>query len=71
MGVDPYTQVRDTGSFIVIDRLSNVTIGAGMVVEALADTVETKQAFSEFELEFNTLVRKHFPHWQALDISQL
>lgn len=71
VGVDPYTQVRDTGSFIVIDRLSNVTIGAGMVVEALADTVETKREFSEFELEFNALVRKHFPHWQALDISQL
>ena len=71
VGVDPYTQVRDTGSFIVIDRLSNVTIGAGMVVEALADSVETKQVFSEFELEFNALVRKHFPHWQALDISQL
>ena len=71
VGVDPYTQVRDSGSFIVIDRLSNVTIGAGMVVEALADSVETKQVFSEFELEFNALVRKHFPHWQALDISQL
>ena len=41
------------------------------VVEALADSVETKQDFSEFELEFNALVRKHFPHWQALDISQL
>jgi len=71
VGVDPYTQVRDTGSFIVIDRLSNVTIGAGMVVEALTDTEETKREFSEFELEFNALVRKHFPHWQALDISQL
>ena len=71
VGADPYTQVRDTGSFIVIDRLSNVTIGAGMVVEALADKVETKHEFSEFELEFNALVRKHFPHWQALDISQL
>ena len=71
VGADPYTQVRDTGSFIVIDRLSNVTIGAGMVVEALADKVETKHEFSEFELEFNALVRKHFPHWQALDISKL
>ena len=27
--------------------------------------------FSEFELEFNSLVRKHFPHWQALDITKL
>jgi sulfate adenylyltransferase subunit 1 len=71
VGVDPYTKVRDTGSFIVIDRLTNVTIGAGMVVEALADKVADKGQFSEFELEFNALVRKHFPHWQALDISKL
>ena len=70
IGVDPYDKVRDTGSFIIIDRLSNVTIGAGMVVDALADKT-TKTQFSEFELEFNALVRKHFPHWQALDISKL
>ena len=70
IGVDPYDKVRDTGSFIVIDRLSNVTIGAGMVVEALADKT-TKTQFSEFELELNALVRKHFPHWQALDIGKL
>ncbi len=70
VGVDPYDKVRDTGSFIVIDRLSNVTIGAGMVVEALADKT-TKTQFSEFELELNALVRKHFPHWQALDIGKL
>lgn len=71
VGVDPYNTVRDTGSFIIIDRLSNVTIGAGMVVEALAGKTAGKAEFSEFELEFNALVRKHFPHWQALDISKL
>ena len=70
VGVDPYDAVRDTGSFIIIDRLSNVTIGAGMVVDALADKT-TKTQFSEFELELNALVRKHFPHWEALDISKL
>jgi bifunctional enzyme CysN/CysC len=32
---DPYEQVRDTGSFIVIDRLTNATVGAGMVHFAL------------------------------------
>ena len=71
VGVDPYNTVRDTGSFIIIDRLSNVTIGAGMVVEALVGKTAGKAEFSEFELEFNALVRKHFPHWQALDISKL
>ncbi|BBE71645.1 sulfate adenylyltransferase subunit CysN [Oharaeibacter diazotrophicus] len=28
---DPYGQNHDTGAFIVIDRLSNLTVGAGMV----------------------------------------
>jgi bifunctional enzyme CysN/CysC len=30
--VDPYTRHRTTGSFILIDRLSNATVAAGMVV---------------------------------------
>jgi bifunctional enzyme CysN/CysC len=32
---DPYVANRDTGSFIVIDRLSNETVGAGMIHFAL------------------------------------
>ena len=32
---DAYGEVRDTGSFIVIDRLTNATVGAGMVQFAL------------------------------------
>lgn len=32
---DPYETCKGTGSFIIIDRLSNVTIGAGMIVGEL------------------------------------
>src|SRR5262249_2879246 len=32
---DPYAENRDTGGFIVIDRLSNATVGAGMLHFAL------------------------------------
>jgi sulfate adenylyltransferase subunit 1 len=65
---DPYTDIRDTGSFILIDRLTNVTVGAGMIVEGLAGKAIQGQ-YSAFEVEFNALVRKHFPHWQALTIA--
>jgi sulfate adenylyltransferase subunit 1 len=65
---DPYADIRDTGSFILIDRLTNVTVGAGMIVEGLAAKAVAGQ-YSEFEVEFNALVRKHFPHWQALTIA--
>ena len=72
VAADKYTDVRATGAFIVIDRLSNATVGAGMVVDALQSSGNTSSHdFSEFELELNALVRKHFPHWQALDLSKL
>jgi len=32
---DPYTENRETGSFILIDRLSNETVGAGLIHYAL------------------------------------
>ena len=30
---DPYDRNRATGSFIIIDRLSNITVGAGMIID--------------------------------------
>ncbi|ESP91931.1 MULTISPECIES: sulfate adenylyltransferase subunit CysN [Pseudoalteromonas] len=68
---DIYRSNHETGSFILIDRISNLTIGAGMIEALLAEESATSSEFSAFELEFNALVRKHFPHWQALDISKL
>lgn len=69
---DAYTKNRATGAFIVIDRLTNGTVGAGMIIDELeADKQHSSPEFSEFELEFNALVRKHFPHWNALDISKI
>jgi sulfate adenylyltransferase subunit 1 len=66
---DPYTKNRSTGAFIIIDRVTNGTVGAGMIIDVAEDT--SAGQFSEFELEFNDLVRKHFPHWNATDISKL
>lgn len=37
---DEYTNSRFTGALIVIDRLTNVTVGAGMVEESIADLDE-------------------------------
>ncbi|MFT5081999.1 MAG: sulfate adenylyltransferase subunit 1 [Lentisphaeria bacterium] len=69
--IDAYQDNRATGAFIVIDRLSNITVGAGMVSEGLDSSEGDAAEFSAFELEFNTLVRKHFPHWESRDISKL
>ena len=64
---DDYQENRSTGAFIIIDRLSNVTVGAGMINNAIDGQTHEHSAF---ELEFNTLVRKHFPHWGARDITK-
>jgi sulfate adenylyltransferase subunit 1 len=70
--LDSYKNNRATGAFIVIDRLTNITVGAGMVIKRLDDkTVAAQTNFSEFELELNALVRKHFPHWGAADLAEL
>lgn len=71
--VDPYINNRATGAFIVIDRLSNITVGAGMVSQVLdnASDESSTSGITTFEVELNALIRKHFPHWDAKDISKL
>lgn len=68
---DAYKQNRATGAFIIIDRLTNLTVGAGMVIDQLASKSVTQINYSEFELELNALIRKHFPHWGAADLKAL
>ena len=41
---DPYRKNRGTGAFILIDSLSNVTVAAGMIVEANAAPADTAGA---------------------------
>ncbi len=40
---DPYRQNRDTGSFILIDRFTNATVAAGMVITAVPMEPRTAQ----------------------------
>ena len=68
LALDAYQNNPVTGGMIFIDRLSNVTVGAGMVREPKQEAVAGSGNFSAFELELNALVRKHFPHWGARDL---
>jgi sulfate adenylyltransferase subunit 1 len=66
VAIDSYDSVQDTGGFIVIDRLTNVTVGAGLVREALAEQQRSPQErMGAFEKELKTLIMKHFPEWDA------
>ena len=66
--LDTYQQNPVTGGLIIIDRLTNVTVGAGLVREPVEQEHVTASQFSAFELELNALVRRHFPHWGARDL---
>ncbi len=68
IAADAYRKNRYTGSFIVIDRISNDTVGAGMIVKE-SESQKTN-TYGDFEMELNALVRKHFPHWEAKDITK-
>ena len=68
---EPYDKIPACGSFIVIDRMTNITVGAGMVIGAAeagglkleAGSVMTPERMREFELRMNALIREYFPHW--------
>ena len=72
VAVDVYKKCRSTGSFIIIDKMTNVTVGAGMICEiheASTEAVATGD-FSADEIALNAFVRKNYPHWEAKDISK-
>ena len=47
----------------MIDRINNVTVGAGMVHYVFSDEKPSYRIYSEAEKELNAYVRKYFPEW--------
>lgn len=64
VAVDRYNELPQTGSFVVIDRNTNVTVGAG-VVSAISDKENSQQGrvYTESEKSLNVLIREQFPEW--------
>jgi len=64
--VDPYKDNRLTGSFIVIDRITNNTVGAGMIVGLSRRNYKAiEREYLESERELNAYIRKHYPEWDC------
>jgi sulfate adenylyltransferase subunit 1 len=57
--IDPYQKNRATGGFIIIDRLTNITVGAGMVEHAL-DSVAVENDHSAFSQDLSALIKQHY-----------
>ena len=68
--LDTFKNQPSTGNFILIDRLTNATVAAGLIQNILAEEQVSGTDISAFELELNALVRKHFPHWGAQAVRQ-
>ncbi|MNZ32225.1 Sulfate adenylyltransferase subunit 1 [compost metagenome] len=69
---DIYSQLPRTGAFAVIDRLSNVTVGAGMVFMAhqCESSNVAKRTYSQTEVELNKFIRKNYPEWACKKIDE-
>ncbi len=68
IAVDPYHENRYTGSFIIIDKYTNATVGAGMIVssiEGFAKLEEEKKVYSQAEIELNEFIRRNYPEWNC------
>jgi sulfate adenylyltransferase subunit 1 len=67
IAADHYSNNRQTGGFVIIDRVTNSTAGAGMIVNVAAreqdETVLTGRKYTETEKALNAFVREHFPEW--------
>ncbi|CAI8160824.1 MAG: Sulfate adenylyltransferase subunit 1 [Pseudidiomarina mangrovi] len=66
---DKYPINRKTGAFIIIDRVTHATVGAGMIEQPLVTSSTVVHQTSAFERWLNRWVRRHFPHWGAKEIN--
>ncbi|MDS1309479.1 sulfate adenylyltransferase subunit CysN [Marinobacter xiaoshiensis] len=67
--VEDYQNHPGTGAFILIDRLTNVTVAAGMVKQALDGSGELlKREYTEAERNLNKFVRENFPEWGCKEV---
>ncbi|MGL6315402.1 sulfate adenylyltransferase subunit CysN [Vibrio sp. WXL103] len=68
VAVDVYDNLPQTGGFIVIDRHTNVTVGAGMVRKTTESNDEDLRSYSKAEKELNAFIRKNYPEWGCSEI---
>lgn len=70
LAFDSYDENRQTGSFIVIDKISNATVAAGMIVKksAITSIQNMKKEYSAAEIELNEFIRRNYPEWETKPI---
>ncbi|KUM05133.1 sulfate adenylyltransferase subunit CysN [Chromobacterium subtsugae] len=67
---DSYRSCRGSGSLILIDRLSNGTVAAGMIGQTVESAVDSQSPWQRFEQELSQLLRKHYPDMTLAQLAQ-
>lgn len=60
---DSYNKNRMTGNMIFIDLLTNITVGAGMIIKSSHNKEKKFSNDQNFESDFYDFISKYFPHW--------
>jgi len=72
IAADSYKENKLTGSFIVIDRVTNNTVGAGMIVNIAKrednESLATQKVYTDAQKALNLYIRETFPEWGCKEI---
>ncbi len=71
IAADTYKENRLTGSFVIIDKYTNDTLGAGMITSSKKEkksSFKIDKEHSQKDKELNAFIRKHYPDWQCKSI---
>ena len=67
---DFYEECKNTGAFILIDKITNNTVAGGMIVGEATKTTK-RRFYTETEIALNKFIREHFPEWGCKSIEEL
>lgn len=72
IAADSYKENKETGGFIVVDRISNNTVGAGMIVGVTKrdedKTLSNHREYTKAETALNQYIRDNFPEWDCKEV---
>ncbi len=67
---DLYEENKGTGSFVLIDKITNNTAAAGIIVGESTKR-KKKRVYTESEVALNQFIRQHFPEWGCKSIEEI
>lgn len=62
LALKEYKDNKTLGSFIIIDKYSNETLAAGMIIKIL-NSQQSQRIYTRAEIELNAFIRKNYPEW--------